>query len=105
MDAQPLTRSRISNPTVFILAIATAVMMLALSASAADEAFWTIGITLDSPDLATPAVQWAIFNEDPVPEFKDRMRRYRGAYEKQVKGSKEERRMRERRSARITVEW
>ena len=94
------------NPTAFILGLCLGAMTLPFTCPAADDQKpWTIGLSLDSPDLPVPAVQWAIFNEDPVPEFKDRIRRYRGGYEKQIKGSKNERRMREIRSARITVDW
>ena len=94
------------NPTALIMGLSLAAITLPFNIPAAeDEKPWTIGLSLDSPDLPVPAVQWAIFNEDPVPEFKDRIRRYRGGYEKQIKGSKNERRMREIRSARITVDW
>lgn len=94
------------NPTAFMIALWLATMTLPFNSPAADEAFWTMGIALDSPDLATPAVQWAIFNEDPVPEFKERMARYRSAYQKEdAKGTKRQWRMREIRSARITGDW
>ena len=75
------------------------------SPGAEDEKPWVIGLSLDSPDLPVPAVQWAIFNEDPVPQFKERLRRNRNIHQKLLKNSQNEGRMRSMRAAQISSDW
>lgn len=45
---------------------------------------WGIAITLDTPNLIPPAVQWAIFDSDPLPGFENRIRSMRDYMEKRL---------------------
>ena len=89
-----------------ILALYLTAAALSFTIWAADnEKPWVVALSLDSADLATPAVQWAIFYDDPVPQFKERVKRNRNLNLKMLKNSGDERRMKATRSAQITADW
>ncbi len=44
----------------------------------ADEGLWRLELSLDMPNLTAPALQVAVFNEDPLLEFMQRLERNRG---------------------------
>ena len=44
------------------------------------RSFWVMHVNLETPDLAPPAVQWAVLDKDPVPAFRDRIKRVQGFY-------------------------
>ncbi len=46
---------------------------------------WQIGVDLDMPRLEPPAVQYAVFDEDPVPAFTALVKRMSGHYRQQLK--------------------
>lgn len=71
---------RISRPHI-LAAFSLFVLFLALlpGTSADLSKVWVVEVTLDSPDLKTPAVQWAIFSEDPVQQYRATLKRIRNA--------------------------
>jgi hypothetical protein len=74
--------------------------------SAADlELFWVVQISLDSPDIDPPAVQWTILDHDPVPEYRAMVKRMRALDEKRMKEAGSESRARAQRSAAMSVYW
>jgi hypothetical protein len=78
---------------------------LPFSSWANDDKPWVLGLSLDSPDLTVPAVQWSIFNEDPVPQFKERLKRNRPIHQKLLKNTENEGRMRSMRAVQISNDW
>ena len=94
------------NPTTVILGLCLAAITLPFNSPAADDdKAWAIGLWLDSPDLETPAVQWTVFDEDPIPGFKETLIRNRNIHQKMLKNTEDERRMRSVRSAQISTAW
>lgn len=45
---------------------------------------WQMNIGLDTTGLAHEAIQWVIFDEDPVPDFQARVRRMRSYYRNKI---------------------
>jgi len=66
---------------------------------------WVLQISLDSPDLVPPAVQWALLDHDPVPEYKNRIAKSRAFNAKRLSEAKSESRMRIERGAQMSVAW
>jgi len=96
----------VRNPTAFIVAVWLTAMTLPFNSSAADdERPWVIGLWLDSPDLPVPAVQWTIFDEDPVPGFKQTLIRNRNIHQKMLKSAEGEGRKRSLRSIQMSGDW
>ena len=77
-----------------------------LSASAADATQnWVLQISLDDADLVPPAVQWALLDHDPAPEYRNRIAKSRAYNTKRLRETKSESQMRIERSAHISVAW
>jgi hypothetical protein len=51
---------------------------------------WDLELTLDAPDIIPPAVQWAIFDTDPVHYFRFEIFHYREVLRKQLRESNDE---------------
>lgn len=66
---------------------------------------WNMSISLDTPNLIPPAVQWAIFDKDPVPEFVLNIQRKSDRYIKELNAAEEEKRKRSLRNSQIRVNW
>jgi len=66
---------------------------------------WVIQISLDSPDINPPAVQWTILDYDPVPQYRGTVKRMRGFIEKRMKEAGSEPRARAERSVLMSVYW
>src|SRR4051794_4202464 len=91
---------------LFALIFAVATSVEPLNASAAESPqVWVLQISLDSPDLVPPAVQWTILDHDPVPEYKNRIAKSRVFNAKRLSEAKSESRMRIERGAQMSVAW
>jgi beta-lactamase regulating signal transducer with metallopeptidase domain len=66
---------------------------------------WTVVPTLDVPDLRPPAVQFAIFDKDPVPVFKTQVSRMRDFNVKQLAEAKDETARGIARCAQMDASW
>src|SRR5258706_16171980 len=94
------------KPALFALIFAAASLIRPFYGSAAESPqVWVLQISLDSPDLVPPAVQWALLNHDPVPECKNRIAKSRAFNAKRLSEAKNESRMRIERGAQMSVAW
>ena len=66
---------------------------------------WRIGVDLDMPSLEPPAVQYAVFDEDPLPAFTALVKRMSGHYRQQLKKADNEARREQLRAIQMTVGW
>jgi beta-lactamase regulating signal transducer with metallopeptidase domain len=66
---------------------------------------WRLPISLQASNLVPSAVQWAIFDKDPVPGFKSRFLKLQGIYQEQLKGTANEAAREEKRNGWLTVLW
>ncbi len=66
---------------------------------------WRMIMSLQGRDLATPAVQWAIFDKDPVSGFKDRTRKMQWIYQDQLRKAESEAARDETRKEWMTLQW
>ncbi|MCL5280325.1 MAG: hypothetical protein M1376_10510 [Planctomycetes bacterium] len=70
----------------------------------ADEGFWRLELSLDMPNLTPGALQLAVFNEDPLAEFVQRLERNRGTRAALVNAAPAQQRDRVR-DTQISVVW
>jgi len=82
------------------------------SPSAADEDIkrwerttWRMNIGLDVAGLSPQAVQWAIFDQDPVPDFQARVKRMQSYYRKRIEGATDANAKEMERSIGMAVSW
>ena len=66
---------------------------------------WRMSMSLQAPGLATPAVQWAIFDKDPVPGFKARTKKMQWIYREQLRRAESEAAREEIRKGWMTLQW
>ncbi|MGA2063010.1 MAG: hypothetical protein ABSG67_21260 [Thermoguttaceae bacterium] len=66
---------------------------------------WRITLNLDAPNLAPPALQWAVLDKDPVPGFRARIKMSQGFYQTQLDQAKNEAQKELLRSVQMTVNW
>jgi len=66
---------------------------------------WFVDIKLNAPNLAPPAVQWAIVEHDPVPEFKGRLTKMRDFNRKQLNEAADPNREAFVRASQMSVHW
>lgn len=78
---------------IFLSVIAIIVLSLSLSNAMSDEEIaeykktvWTIELELDMPELIPAAVIWAVFDEDPRPEYKHRLEKLKDPYSQALEG-------------------
>ena len=64
-----------------------------------------MALTLDTPNLVPPAVQWTILDKDPVPGFRTRVKKMQPYYRKQLEGAKDEAEKKQKRSIQMTGAW
>lgn len=62
-------------------------------------------MTLDTPNLVPPAVQFTILDKDPVPGFRARVKRAQSYLRKRLEGAKDEAEKKQQRSIQMTVHW
>ncbi|MCU0914005.1 MAG: hypothetical protein MUC88_05520 [Planctomycetes bacterium] len=73
-------------------------------AGRASEILWHLELTLEMQGLKPPALQWAVFDEDPLPGFVERLERRRKTLPAAVKAAPEQEEVAAR-NARISVNW
>ncbi len=66
---------------------------------------WRMSMSLQAPGLAIPAVQWAIFDTDPVLGFKARTKKTHWIYREQLKRADSEARRERTREGWLTLQW
>jgi hypothetical protein len=66
---------------------------------------WRMGMSLQASKRLPSAVQWAIFDHDPVPAFVARIKELRWLYREQLRAAKNEAAREEIRKGWITVQW
>ncbi len=49
---------------------------------------WRISLSLDTPNLVPPAVQYAVFDKDPIPGFKASLKRMKSYHQKELQEAK-----------------
>jgi len=68
------------------------------------EVLWTLELSLEMPELAPPALQWAVFDEDPLALFGERVGRRSAIYAATVNAAPDARKELVR-QAQISVAW
>jgi hypothetical protein len=66
---------------------------------------WQMTMHLETKNLKPPAVQWTVFEKDPVPGFHSRVRQMKGYYTEQLDGANSKPDKELRRSSMISVSW
>lgn len=66
---------------------------------------WGMIMNLQAPGLATPAVQWAIFDTDPVSGFKTRTKNMQWIYREQLRRAESDTAREEFRKSWMTLQW
>jgi len=64
-----------------------------------------MNLSLQAPSFATPAVQWAIFDNDPVPAFKAQIQKMQWIYQEQLRGAENEAAREDTRKGWMTIQW
>lgn len=93
---------------VFVLAaMASAVAMAQQDedVTAMKTSTWRIQLNLDTPSLVPPAVQWAIFDKNPVRGFKAEVTRMQGYHRTRLEQAENEVQKELHRSSSMTVNW
>ena len=95
-----------------ISALVLAGMTWSFSVSAQDEDMerwkrltWQMTMDLDTPNLVPPAVQWTVLDKDPVPGFKNRVKKMHVYYRKQLERAKDKAKKELARSSQMKVSW
>ncbi len=66
---------------------------------------WRIHLKLEVSKVLPSAVQWAVFDKDPVPGFKARFNKFQGIYREQVKLARTEVAREKMRKGWLAVQW
>ena len=66
---------------------------------------WRMSMSLQGQVLATPAVQWAIFDYDPVPGFEARTKKTQWIYREQLRKAESEAAREDTRKEWMTLQW
>lgn len=66
---------------------------------------WDIALQLDNPNLIPPATQYAVFDEDPIPEFRASLKRILSYHQKKLEEAKTEADRKLARSILLKVQW
>lgn len=69
------------------------------------EHFWTVNVQLDMPDLDPPAVQYAFFSYDPIPDFLERVKAYSIHYTSMLERARNEEEKEGFRKSAIKITW
>jgi hypothetical protein len=64
-----------------------------------------MNLKLDMIDIVPPALQWTIFDKDPIPGFKDSIKRLKDYYKKQLEKMENESQKQIERSSQIEANW
>jgi len=66
---------------------------------------WRMSLSLDSPNLKPPAVQFAVFDRDPVPGFEAAVKKYRTYHHDQIEGAENKAKKPVARSSFMRITW
>ena len=66
---------------------------------------WRISLDLWAPGLEPPALQWAIFDHDPVPGFKSQSQKLKAVYQERWKRAENETAKERERNSEMTAIW
>ena len=66
---------------------------------------WQMSMNLEKSILKPPAVQWTIFDKDPVPGFRARVKRMKAFYTEQLERAEDNDEKEIARSSMMTVSW
>jgi peroxiredoxin len=70
-----------------------------------DQQFWSVAVLLDMPDLKPPALQYAFFDYDPIPEFLERVKAYGIHHDAMLERARDEREKEDFRKTAIRRTW
>lgn len=70
-----------------------------------DHLAWQMLLVLDTPNLVPPAVQYAVFDKDPIPGFRANLKRMKPYHAKQLERDKSEADRKLSRSTYLSVNW
>jgi len=70
-----------------------------------DTKVWHMNMNLKTRHLVPPAVQWTVFDKNPVPGFRDRVRRMKAFYTEQLEQAEDANEKEIVRSSMMTVSW
>jgi hypothetical protein len=95
-----------------VLATGSIAIGLAVNAAAQDEDLdlgkapsWSMTMSLDAPNLAAPAVQFALFDEDPAPGFEARIKKVHRFFRKQLDAADDGDTRKSVRSLQMSLSW
>ncbi len=98
--------------SLMLSALVLASMAWSYNLSAQDEdverwkiSTWQMTLNLDTPNLVPPAVQWAVFDKDPLPGFRARVKRMKGYHTEQLERAGDDANKELARSSQMTVSW
>lgn len=66
---------------------------------------WQMKMNLETRNLKPPALQWTVFDKDPVPVFHARLEKMKGYYLKRLEGAEDDADKELNRSTQMTVSW
>ena len=66
---------------------------------------WQMTMNLETRNLKPPAVQWTVFDTDPVPGFHARLEKMKGYYLERLEGAKDDIDKELNRSSQMRVSW
>lgn len=92
--------------------IAIIILSLSLSSAVSDEekaefekTHWQLDLELDTPELTTNAIMWAIFDEDPIPMYKQRLEKLKDIYSKALEIEENEAQLYYIKEAQMHASW
>lgn len=95
-------------PSIAILILIFVSMTSALSdeeIAELEKTHWTIDLELDMPGLKPEVVMWAIFDEDPIPGYKQRLEQVKDVYTQKLLAESDEEQLGYMARAQINVSW
>jgi len=66
---------------------------------------WQMTMNLETPNLVPPAVQWTVFDKDPVPGFRARVKRMKGYDTERLERAEDDAEKELARSSGMMVSW
>ena len=101
-----------NRPTLTGIAFFLTSLACLSSLAAEDEAFrdwkhstWRIRVSLETPSLVPPAVQWTVLDEDPVPAFMARVKKSQDRIQEQLDRTDDEFQKEIVQASQMTVHW
>jgi len=70
-----------------------------------EKTTWRLHLKLDMPELVAAAVIWAVFEEDPIPEYRQRIEKVKDIYRKFLEEKTDEKSRQIAKNAQMQVSW